>query len=223
MHALRHRAHPRVCGENGGIAEGKPQPGGSSPRVRGKLSVAAFLIAIGGLIPACAGKTRASSRPSSLYRAHPRVCGENSPSHPASYTARGSSPRVRGKPSSKLNPRLFRGLIPACAGKTVSFQGMNALKPAHPRVCGENWKLFLIRRNEMGSSPRVRGKPFLFPSRRLKLGLIPACAGKTVRKPAPPLIQTAHPRVCGENFLIPLKTFVMTGSSPRVRGKRLLA
>ena len=134
------RAHPRVCGENSMTFVKLFHCTGSSPRVRGKHGGAASSRRRPGLIPACAGKTRASSRPSSLYRAHPRVCGENSPSHPASYTARGSSPRVRGKPSSKLNPRLFRGLIPACAGKTVSFQGMNALKPAHPRVCGENDK-----------------------------------------------------------------------------------
>ena len=53
------------------------------------------------------------------------------------------------------------------------------------------------------------------------MGLIPACAGKTplsvFRRPA----WTAHPRVCGENRKAALFNSTRTGSSPRVRGKRV--
>ena len=50
-------AHPRVCGENA-LAAGKASAAyGSSPRVRGKLAMFLGSFSIGGLIPACAGKT----------------------------------------------------------------------------------------------------------------------------------------------------------------------
>ncbi len=49
--------HPRVCGEKkfGDIADNKAQ--GSPPRVRGKASSSALLLRLGGITPACAGKS----------------------------------------------------------------------------------------------------------------------------------------------------------------------
>ena len=50
---------------------------------------------------------------------------------------------------------------------------------AHPRVCGENWAFLLLPLRMFGSSPRVRGKLRVFVGDTLRVGLIPACAGKT--------------------------------------------
>ena len=50
-------AHPRVCGENGLQLQNLPRAGGSSPRVRGKLSGVPNATDHIRLIPACAGKT----------------------------------------------------------------------------------------------------------------------------------------------------------------------
>ena len=73
------RAHPRVCGENLQDLSLTRLLAGSSPRVRGKLvPFPAYNNAVG-LIPACAGKTQHSSSAYPPVRAHPRVCGENSP------------------------------------------------------------------------------------------------------------------------------------------------
>ena len=71
------RAHPRVCGEN--YTENAPvrSSAGSSPRVRGKRECSSLGRIRCGLIPACAGKTRAKRGRVSGYGAHPRVCGEN--------------------------------------------------------------------------------------------------------------------------------------------------
>ena len=55
---------------------------------------------------------------------------------------------------------------------------------------------------EWGSSPRVRGKLATTIINALKPGLIPACAGKTLK------------RRC--------MTWPLSGSSPRVRGKLLI-
>ena len=50
----------------------------------------------------------------------------------------GSSPRVRGKRFSGVLYDAFKGLIPACAGKTAYRDAMFMNASAHPRVCGEN-------------------------------------------------------------------------------------
>ena len=52
-------------------------------------------------------------------------------------------------------------------------------------------------------------------------GLIPACAGKTPCSGRRARPWTAHPRVCGENLIRIVKSALVDGSSPRVRGKRL--
>ena len=70
------------------------------------------------LIPAHAGKTTYRNGQTSGVRAHPRACGENESAFAFIVYARGSSPRMRGKP--RENAELLRraGLIPAHAGKT---------------------------------------------------------------------------------------------------------
>ena len=91
---------------------------GSSPRVRGKRLAAPTNFQSTGLIPACAGKTVGAGGEFLLVGAHPRVCGENRMLLPAQCQARGSSPRVRGKPSQERREVTRTRLIPACAGKT---------------------------------------------------------------------------------------------------------
>ena len=51
------------------------------------------------------------------------------------------------------------------------------------------------------------------------MGLIPACAGKTVGFPRDGGPFAAHPRVCGENIFTQFRAGCLLGSSPRVRGK----
>ena len=152
------RAHPRVCGENHGKGGKTRLVPGSSPRVRGKLAPHMTHAGKLGLIPACAGKTRAKPPAASASRAHPRVCGENGIVVASFGRVTGSSPRVRGKPGVACRLRGLRGLIPACAGKT--WGSLSAARPsrAHPRVCGENFSSFRSNFKRAGSSPRVRGK-----------------------------------------------------------------
>ena len=91
---------------------------------------------------------------------------------------------------------------------------------AHPRACGENAIPAQNDFFEYGSSPRVRGKH----ERLLHVAgggrLIPAHAGKTTTRPLRRLSCRAHPRACGENYLIAPDSGAPLGSSPRVRGKR---
>ena len=114
----KHRAHPRVCGENVPRIVASWLYSGSSPRVRGKLYQHSETFRNGGLIPAYAGKTSSRSRSCSQQRAHPRVCGENGQCLIVCAPFTGSSPRVRGKLERLNDDATAAGLIPTCAGKT---------------------------------------------------------------------------------------------------------
>ena len=131
-------AHPRVCGENNTHLGSAPGWVGSSPRVRGKPVGGLITACGGGLIPACAGKTDPIGIVIHWWGAHPRVCGENTDAQAVAQAKTGSSPRVRGKPSTTYQRMCATGLIPACAGKTVSLRREEGSLRAHPRVCGEN-------------------------------------------------------------------------------------
>ena len=169
--------------------------------------------------PRVCGENAFSPDKAILTAAHPRVCGENELLQERWARARGSSPRVRGKRVGNRCVSTWKGLIPACAGKTVCSAFSLVSSKAHPRVCGENrrpWHLVLVTR---GSSPRVRGKRLSRSFRGQARGLIPACAGKTCLRSSRLSPAAAHPRVCGENSLRQLCDSSLSGSSPRVRGK----
>ena len=173
------------------------------------------------LIPAHAGKTRLPALAVNDQRAHPRACGENCPFPGTSRNAGGSSPRMRGKRSVSTDQTDAGRLIPAHAGKTV-WIGRSLLQyGAHPRACGENGNFARSFTKLYGSSPRMRGKLPSLKRVTLKLGLIPAHAGKTPygkRLIAP---RGAHPRACGENSWDIRHLKQHLGSSPRMRGKHL--
>ena len=191
-------AHPRVCGENCRRARARRPRRGSSPRVRGKPPHYCGRARFSRLIPACAGKTDVLALTCRLLPAHPRVCGENTWMAPTPWSRTGSSPRVRGKRDLGAPLRVGGGLIPACAGKTGSRAGRRPRRPAHPRVCEENYFCGKRPDDHSGSS---------------------ACAGKTICSPRRARGRPAHPRVCGENLLRGVRAHRDDGSSPRVRGK----
>ena len=177
------------------------------------------MVELQGLIPARAGKTSPRRTTAANWSAHPRACGENARTtweEPAAY---GSSPRVRGKPSSRQHRPPRQRLIPARAGKTPCVEVAPGFPRAHPRACGENPRRRARRRGRRGSSPRVRGKLPGGLSWGNKRGLIPARAGKTAPRARGPGIGPAHPRACGENAYEWVKNLFSGGSSPRVRGK----
>ena len=197
--SLEYGAHPRVCGENIETTVPTYTLRGSSPRVRGKLRAGGLDLLRHGLIPACAGKTLYMFTMTMPAGAHPRVCGENTPFLSSTAASSGSSPRVRGKRSYSIPNFIGDRLIPACAGKTACRLSRLSRTWAHPRVCGENQRPISPLIWIVGSSPRVRGKHPDNPGRNVVVGLIPACAGKTVDFRATATGPRAHPRVCGEN------------------------
>ena len=155
-----------------------------------------------------------------MVRAHPRVCGENEIPTTDRVLCDGSSPRVRGKRIIFLRLLRLVRLIPACAGKTPPPKSRSSTARAHPRVCGENRNWKRLYQGRAGSSPRVRGKRVTTSRHLTYFRLIPACAGKTLTLREAARLQTAHPRVCGENIARIFSCQEGKGSSPRVRGKR---
>ena len=130
---------------------------------------------------------------------------------------------MRGKRSRPVILRCPKRLIPAHAGKTLGAYIPEAIKAAHPRACGENRPLLAPYVPLGGSSPRMRGKLRELRHRLRDRGLIPAHAGKTRVTSRSGSAGPAHPRACGENLLIALDTANVTGSSPRMRGKRMFS
>ena len=217
--ALLRWAHPRACGENTGFSFRQRVPAGSSPRVRGKLRRLGEELRGDRLIPARAGKTRSGPHCPRRGPAHPRACGENGTSSPGSSAQAGSSPRVRGKRHRRHRQPVHRGLIPARAGKTMRLSSAADTAAAHPRACGENQCTSAKDVFTVGSSPRVRGKPYVGEQPALSRRLIPARAGKTQRVHHGFPWSRAHPRACGENCSRTSPHGHWAGSSPRVRGK----
>ena len=114
----------------------------------------------------------------------------------------GSSPRMRGKPPPPYCYDTCLRIIPAHAGQTRHSTGWPCRRPDHPRACGANAYGVLSEQQEIGSSPRMRGKRS------------PSCLAAS--RPDSP----DHPRACGANLGKIGSLFGSFGSSPRMRGKR---
>ena len=212
--------HPRMCGEHYVHRPQLDWDVGSSPHVRGARCFATVFLDGFGIIPACAGST-CPSRPSAATAGdHPRMCGEHRICCQSCKISTGSSPHVRGALVQDFLQGLSTGIIPACAGSTVSWRIRRPPCRDHPRMCGEHngWKdkaaLYL------GSSPHVRGARAGRLCGVPRSGIIPACAGSTSRPPDLHTVPRDHPRMCGERPLVTSSASPSAGSSPHVRGAR---
>ena len=212
-------AHPRAGGENALSDAPSLIECGSSPRGRGKHQPRNWRKPRGGLIPARAGKTRRIGTPAAASWAHPRAGGENWTPCLEGGRVPGSSPRGRGKHRPAVVPARTRRLIPARAGKTTQIHQWAGRNGAHPRAGGENrehtWVIWCVP----GSSPRGRGKHSEAIRTYETPRLIPARAGKTGRESNPACTHPAHPRAGGENRRYWTRAALVSGSSPRGRGK----
>ena len=110
------------------------------------------------------------------------------------------------------------GIIPACAGSTTAPSEPKPAPRDHPRMCGEHCVVLFHIWTLAGSSPHVRGAPSVLMPDGPATGIIPACAGSTLRiLTRPPPIRD-HPRMCGEHAVFIKLSTTTPGSSPHVRG-----
>ena len=212
------RDHPRVCGEQPSALNRECSVRGSSPRVRGAGRRRVSRRAGRGIIPACAGSRPfwAAALPSRWD--HPRVCGEQVEKSQWNDFSKGSSPRVRGAGRVEARQVQVHGIIPACAGSSRDCTWRRGGRQDHPRVCGEQSLVHPAEPREAGSSPRVRGAAARVGEVHRRAGIIPACAGSSLRPTSRLRFMQDHPRVCGEQLRDVGRLQANLGSSPRVRG-----
>ena len=154
------------------------------------------------------------------FRDHPRMCGEHLPESAICGHSRGSSPHVRGAQNLLPIMQDLDGIIPACAGSTVSWRIRRPPCRDHPRMCGEHNRGSSFGQSHKGSSPHVRGARQACDDALQESGIIPACAGSTTVGKTKLLFIWDHPRMCGEHELGDFAAFLDQGSSPHVRGAR---
>ena len=213
--------HPRACGANAIPTIPTTRTRGSSPRMRGKQEYTHPYGISGRIIPAHAGQTRRSRWRCCRCPDHPRACGANFAGNEAGWARAGSSPRMRGKHLAAVGDAVAVRIIPAHAGQTA-YRSQGPSRPSdHPRACGANEARLASESHAFGSSPRMRGKPAARSRRVMRVRIIPAHAGQTSAAARAGWSRPDHPRACGANVLTLHLHHAASGSSPRMRGKRL--
>ena len=168
-----------MCGEKSLVFCCVSLPTGSPPHVRGKVGGREPAFVVGGITPACAGKsahfkqalfqhlgiTPACAGKRTVpelcvytHKDHPRMCGEKQPPNLHAGRPAGSPPHVRGKVADTDYANVALGITPACAGKRGIFDRESCSDGDHPRMCGEKFFNPVSRRTSAGSPPHVRGK-----------------------------------------------------------------
>ena len=209
-----------MCGEHRSIVGIGVACQGSSPHVRGARRPRQPGIRPNGIIPACAGSTQVRLRRRPWTEDHPRMCGEHRSGFNALFFLTGSSPHVRGARKDSPLRRCHSGIIPACAGSTLTLAVSRSRARDHPRMCGEHVLDEYLGIYQQGSSPHVRGARLKPKPPDAISGIIPACAGSTAEKLLPFVTVRDHPRMCGEHWGADPYNIIHRGSSPHVRGAR---
>ena len=116
---LNIQVYPRVGGGNSSVNASLAASAGLSPRGRGKRGGFIIQRLWHRSIPAWAGETRSAMPSWSPQKVYPRVGGGNTPLTRPVSSAKGLSPRGRGKLEYALVAGELERSIPAWAGETV--------------------------------------------------------------------------------------------------------
>ena len=177
---MSHWDHLRVCGAVASFASTRYSQRGSSPRVRSGLVLLGFVSQNLGIISACAERSMVCRPSSPLTRDHLRVCGAVIVNDGRDVTEHGSSPRVRSGRRRIVRHAACRGIISACAERSLDCGMLTAWRRDHLRVCGAvSFGVDATNVNK-GSSPRVRSGPVRVAFAHDGRGIISACAERSV-------------------------------------------
>ncbi|KFI48492.1 hypothetical protein BBOU_0621 [Bifidobacterium boum] len=193
---------------------------GSSPHARGTRLDGAAGDGDAGIIPACAGNTKATRSQRPTRRDHPRMRGEHDACPGMSDLDWGSSPHARGTRRLSVWRPGRVGIIPACAGNTGGRDDGQGAGWDHPRMRGEHGQAQDGRGARPGSSPHARGTLSDAQSRCGSDRIIPACAGNTLSPLMCGVSFGDHPRMRGEHARMRKASRTIRGSSPHARGTR---
>ena len=149
------------------------------------------------IIPACAGFTDLLTVDTFSGEDHPRMRGVYHTETTRRVSFHGSSPHARGLPVTGGDGFEWGGIIPACAGFTVSLVSLTIWGWDHPRMRGVYPGRPSIISPFSGSSPHARGLQRLSEVVVDTVRIIPACAGFTTRCRPIPALCSDHPRMRG--------------------------
>ena len=88
---------------------------------------------------------------------------------------------MRGALAQRVQTMVDEGIIPADAGSTRRSDFQAERSWDHPRGCGEHTLFGMVVPKCGGSSPRMRGARSVIRLKTIRLRIIPADAGSTVR------------------------------------------
>ena len=136
---------------------------------------------------------------------------------------KGSSPHARGALQRENVVEKQLGIIPACAGSTMTLGTPMVGVGDHPRMRGEHTACTAPSVTRGGSSPHARGALCPRCGWGTLPGIIPACAGSTSCRATTTSRRRDHPRMRGEHTKSGLSGMVLPGSSPHARGAQINA
>ena len=90
-------------------------------------------------------------------------------------------------------------------------------------MCGEKPIGMSLMQGRFESPPRVRGEAVGACQPVRRVGITPACAGRSAMCPLRWYSRRDHPRVCGEKLFHNSGVSYKVGSPPRVRGEEGVA
>ena len=133
----------------------------------------------------------------------------------------GSSPLARGLPAQQMRRRVSSGIIPARAGFTGRSGHLRRRGRDHPRSRGVYQWTVRVAVRACGSSPLARGLQAGEAHGGGPVGIIPARAGFTGRRPTARRRSGDHPRSRGVYTAAVSRSPRPDGSSPLARGLRV--
>ena len=169
----------RVCGADIGCRFDRRVRLGLSPRVRSGRPVRRGDAVAGGIISACAERTRSDAASTMPPEDYLRVCGADLEHNGQKLPYTGLSPRVRsGQDQCELLKPGVR-IISACAERTSSYSSYRLMYRDYLRVCGADGNRLEGELRQWGLSPRVRSGRDMQPLGVSPCGIISACAERT--------------------------------------------
>ena len=131
----------------------------------------------------------------------------------------GSPPHARGRLDIRATVDNWKGITPACAGKTTRRTVRFDKPQDHPRMRGEDGCVSVASASPSGSPPHARGRPRHVRRLRNLQRITPACAGKTLPSRSRRQRRPDHPRMRGEDRTETASRTASRGSPPHARGR----
>ncbi len=151
--------YPRWRGEHMARGPGRGIESGLSPLARGTHTKSLSQLIVSRFIPADAGNTIVTGRPTGFGTVYPRWRGEHESAAPPGVLRFGLSPLARGTHGPGTGPWNRKRFIPAGAGNTYKACHINQKSAVYPRWRGEHYAEQTWYVSSAGLSPLARGTP----------------------------------------------------------------